>query len=390
MASANGFTSMANTGTSLAASGVTLGNALFGTGTQLVSGAAAGTLGALTWGGALGFAGLIIGIGLGIYSHNQAQDAKIEQYMIRREAATRDRNRAIRDFKRVYSATKTDFDTKYGSGLFDTLNLDFQKLIGITNDKALASVLTEMSYDNVSGKITTYLSDVITDAERDKFTSNTFNLQDFGKEYIRVLGENLRKADTEFGLQMQSLSEQEKSLIEDYQGAMAEARLQIANSFRDAFFNRQSQLISEHSTMGQASVAQATSGLRQTDSGANLTIQQEFQMDLSKVAYVSAMDYYIQQYTVSAENRTRQLMSNRYQIRNSIAQGTKAAQAAINSAIQQANENTIATMDTVKSKEGEVDVYNEAISDANDSKFFHGKDEHHDTFADNNLTGDIF
>lgn len=341
--------------------------------------------------------GALVGLGAGMFmgglQYNSDQDEKIARYKLEREANTRNRNRVIRDYKRVYSTYRSDFDTKYGNGLFDSLSMDFQKLIGITNTSALSSVIANMEYDKISGEITSKLTGdnaLISKKDRITFSENTFNLQEFGEEYLRVLGENLRKADTEFGIQMQSISEQEKGIIDDYNSAMISARTELAYSFKNAFLNRQAEQVSENASLGQASVAQATSGLRQTDSGSNLTIQQQFQMDLSNVVYLSIGEYYLQQYKMSSENRTRQMVGNMYQLRSSIAQGTKAAEAAINTAIQQANETTISAIDSAVDYENAIYQQNKDIGNTNDSKIALRKDKYvYDEFH-HELTGDIF
>ena len=143
MGTAQGWNEAASSGVSFAGTLAAIGGAVF-----------SGPIGAAV--------GAVLGLGAGMWmggaQYNSNQDAKIEQLKLNREDNTRKRNRVIRDYKRVYSSYRTDFDTKYGKGLFDTLSMDFQSLIGITNTSALSSVIANMEYDKVSGEITSKLT----------------------------------------------------------------------------------------------------------------------------------------------------------------------------------------------------------------------------------------
>lgn len=84
------------------------------------------------------------------------------------------------------------------------------------------------------------------------------------------------------------------------------------------------------------------------------------------------------------------MVGNMYQLRSSIAQGTKAAEAAINIAIQQANETTISAIDSAVDYENAIYQQNEDIGNTNDSKIALRKDKYvYDEFHQE-LTGDIF
>lgn len=345
--------------------------------------------------------GALFGLGVGMANHNTESDKIIDAAKDQRKQVTQTRNRYIRDFRRLYDQTRTDFDTTYGAGLFDTLETDFKKILNLEGSDTLANVLGSLSYDSVSGEITDRLFQTkdtngnsrFTEEDYKIFTSQSFNVKDFGQEYVRVLEERLRAADTQFGLQMQSLSQQEREAISGYESAMAEMNIAIAQNFQNAFMSRLQESQSEQLAMGDASLRQATSGIRQTDSGRNLTVAQQFQQDLSKVAYVTTLNMLYESTLLSAKDQARNMMSNIYQTRNSIAIGTVGQVNALNKTLQDWQEQQIGAADVILDAEHAVDSLNETIDDTADGKFgwWNGSDDFeraHD--AQDIATGELF
>lgn len=345
--------------------------------------------------------GLLFGIGAGIAglfgslgSHDEEQKKLIDSIKNERMTVTQKRNTAIRNIQSYYSNTRSAFDNKYGTGMFDRLDSSMNRVLGWTDSgRDMRDVFSALEFDSVSGKINTRLvgsgESQMTKEEYNDFMTSTFSLTDFNSEYLSYIEEELRRADSAFGLEMERLSMAEKSAIEGYESDINAVNLQLAQQFQSAFMSRRQEMVSEEMASGQASVAQSVSGIRQKDSGINQSIIQEYQEDLSRAAYASALNYLAVSMTTSIKQASDSLMQSVYQTRNSIAVGTKQTLNALDEDLRQ---NLQAQQDAaggIADMEEAIDTYNEAIEDANSEMFFSREEVNED--VDNMFyTGDIF
>lgn len=352
------------------------------TGWNIVGSMATGALNGALAGGVLGgFAGGVIGLITGIIGVEAREKEYVSGIRNAREAETKYRNNAIRNAKQIYSSTKTNFNTKYGTGKFEELEKSFYTVLGMKDQQSLGQILSNMAYDTSAVNVTSKLTDnsLISSDNAQEIINSSFSLSDFNDKYIEYFQEQLRAADTEFGMQMEALSREENEALKDYENTLGAYHLQNAEQFAQAFLQRKSQAISDLQTLGQASVAQSTSGFRQTGSGRNLTIEQEYRMDLADVAYASTINYYINQYKFDTQAYNRQIVNTIYQTRNSISRTTAQIMADVEMTMQESiKQQGDAYIDIRDSEEAKYEYTNQ-LDDINDVDY-----------SQDVVTGDIF
>ena len=301
-----GWQSGVNSSISLALQGATIG-------------AAFGWIGALV-GGAIG---LIGGGFLGLFDKNK----KIEEYkglrdtaIVNMSEATELRNNLITDAQRSISGFRTKFDNAYGEGMYDTYDALFKRIFNLpSGSETVSGLLESLSLDSVSGDITTIAGGKLSQAA----LTGSISASDINSAYLEYMQEMRRDSETAIGLQFRSQSYKENAIIRNYYSSMDDYNLQVAQQFSNAFLSQRSTHVGLAGALGEAEAAQASSGLRQTESSHALTSQQQFQQDLSDAAYYSTLDYMIGQYMAGTSEANTGLIDSIYQIRNENAQLTE-------------------------------------------------------------------
>lgn len=344
-----------------------------------------------------GIAGALIGFGFSANAHNEEQIKLINSIKNERMVVTQKRNTAIKNIQSYYKNTRSSFDNKYGTGMFDRLDTSMNKVLNWTDSgKNMKDIFDALEFDKVSGEISTRLvgtgDNQMTEEEYMDFMTSTFSLTDFNAEYLNYIEEELRRADSAFGLEMERLSEMERSAIEGYESDVNAINVQLAQQFQAAFMSRRQEQVSEEMSSGQVSVAQSTSGIRQKGSGINQSIIQEYQEDLSKAAYASALNYLVVGMDLSIQQASDNLMQSIYSTRNSIAIGTKQTLNALEQDLRQNLETQQQAAGSITDMEEAIDTYNETIEDINNDMFFNHREEVTEEIDSDNMfyTGDIF
>lgn len=135
----------------------------------------------------------------------------------------------------------------------------------------------------------------------------------------------MRAQDTTFGIQMQSASESERYAYNSYYQSVGQLNLQYAQQFESAFMQYRQENIEGEQAMGNASLSQATSGIRQEGSGTSLTSMQQFQNDLARVAQSSVLKMQMQMMGYDMQSATDSVIYNSYSTRQTIRQSTSTA-----------------------------------------------------------------
>ncbi len=332
----------------------------------VVSGATAGAsigggIGAVI-GGAIGFGvELIQGITVG---NKKKVNAYIDQAKGLRKDATINRNKFIVTAKDSINKTKSEFDTTYGKGMFDQYDAIFMNILGLSPSNSLNTLLSNMQMDKVSGEITSRLNGKVDS----KLLSSALSISDINSEYLEYLKEQMRAQETEFGLEMQSLANQDKYAYEQYYRDMGNLRLQYAQQFEQDFLQARTSELQTASSLGDASLEQATSGIRQTGSGTTQTMMVQFQNDLSNVARASATKFQLKMMGYEFESNTQSLMLNSYNIRNTI---NKSSLSMIGGLINKYNQQNSANKDYylgILDSELAIDELNKGIYEADNGR----------------------
>ena len=261
-------------------------------------------------GGVLG--GIIGGIA-SLFSNNSKYKSMRKDYMLQREEITKQRNQLITSAQNIISSTRTDFDTTYGEGMYDTYDALFQKVLGLpSGTKTVSDLLESLSLDNVSGVINTKVGGQLSL----EALTGSISADDINSAYLEFMQNQIRDADTLIGLQFQANTQRERSAISSYYDSLDQYNLQLAEQFSSAFLQQRETNAGFATSMGEASMAQSVSGIRQTGSGRNLTTIQKFQKDLSDVAYASTLSYMINAYGMQGSSMNQNLFDQIYSIRN--------------------------------------------------------------------------
>lgn len=283
----------------------------------MMSGAAAGAA-ALSWAGPVGsvIGGLLGGLFGGLFSmwsDNERYKSMRNDYMLQREEITQQRNTLIATAQQTIGDTRIEFDATYGEGMYDIYDELFQNILNLpSGTKTVSDLLESLSLDNVSGVINTEVGGQLSLSG----AIGSISAADVNSAYLEYMQNQIRDADTLIGLQFQANSQRERSALANYYDSLDQYNLQLAQQFSNAFLQQRQSNLSLEGAMGDASMAQATSGIRQTGSGTNLTAVQKFQRDLSDVAYSSTLSYMIRAYGMQGETMNRNLFDTIYTIRN--------------------------------------------------------------------------
>lgn len=318
-------------------------------------------------GAAFGWVGGLIGFGLGalfggLFSNNKAAVDKYqnEQRQYRKEA-TRERNQMIVASKLLISQTSSTFDSKYGKGMFDQYDDIFMNILGQPASPSLSDLFSNMNMDRVSGIINSRLAGKVSD----DLLSSSLSVTDINEAYLEYLKEQLRaQSNTAFGMSMQTETAKDKYSWSTYYDQVAQQSLQYAQQFESMFTSHRQENISGQQAMGEASLAQATSGIRQEGSGTTLTAMQQFQNDLTSVAQASTLKMQMKMVGLDLENLGDNQIYNSYYIRQGMRQSTQQQLDSLVSAYNQYHGNATQYYIGMVDREGAVDQLNANIAEA--------------------------
>ena len=300
--------------------------------TMGISGAASGAAIGATFGGAGGpigagvgaAVGIIVGGIMGAWQESENQKAQYYITLNERAAATANRNSNIRAAQALINRTRVSFDSVYGEGMYDEYDALFQAIFNLpTNSNGIGTVsdlLESLSFDSKSGEITSSVEGLSENA-----LTGAMSIQDINAEYLNYMKQQIHTADTVLGLQFEANTARENQMISAYFDSVDQYNLQLAQQFDQAFLQYRTENIQNEMAEGEAALSQATSGLRQTGTGTNLTTMQQFQTDLANVAYAAALNYQVRAYELSMNAANTDLVNEIYQIRNENAVTTQQA-----------------------------------------------------------------
>ncbi len=314
-----------------------------------------------------GWIGGLIGGGLGIifgglFSNNKSKIDKYqnEQRQYRKET-TRERNQMIIASNLLISNTRSTFDSKYGKGMFDQYDDIFMNILGQPASSSLSDLFSNMQIDKVSGVINSRLAGKVSD----DVLSSSLNVTDINETYLEYLKEQLRaQRNTAFGISMQTETMKDQYAWESYYDQVSQQSLQYAQQFESAFMSNRQENISGQQSMGEASLAQATSGIRQEGSGTTLTAMQQFQNDLSSVAQASVLKKQMQMAGLELENLQSNQIYNSYVIRQGMRQSTQQQLDSLVSAYNEYHGSATQYYIGMVDREAAVDQFNANISEA--------------------------
>lgn len=292
---------------------------------NLVSGSLSGVTMLATAGitglGLLG--GLVVGgimAGIGLWQDQVNLKNQRSQVRVQREAINEQRNQLITSAQREISSFRSSFDSTYGEGMYDTYDELFQRVFNLpAGSQTVSDLINSLSLDNVAGTITTRAEGAVSD----EALTSVLSASNVNSTYLEYMQSQIRDAETAIGLQFQSQTMRERSILNNYYDSIDQYNLAIAEQLSNAFLQQRQTNQSLASSMGKASTAQATSGIRQTGSGRNLTTIQQFQQDMSNLAYNSMLDYTIRQYQGQMETSNRGIIEQISSIRLENAQLTE-------------------------------------------------------------------
>lgn len=350
------------------------GDTLSSVATYTSAGAAIGQFGGPIGAGVGAALGAALGLGFGWFfsdKKRKEEDRAIRDSLInKRDAEQNNRNIAIKNAKDSISLTRSSIDNTYGTGTFNDFNALFSEIFNVpANSSTLMSFLSNMEYDTVGGKIATSSLDA------NVVQGGDMSLGDIKENYLNYFKQQLGASNSAFGIQMRQYDAEENNLLSTYSQNAESLQMQVAKSFSDAFLQRQQEQAQGDMAMAQASLKQATSGLRQTaGSGQNLTNLQKFQNDLADIAYASLMDYTIKSYEASAKGA---MQSMQYQMNSIRAEKNKsytnALASIINTYNSQRSESSKAKV-SIDSSEEFITETNEEIIDYSQSVGYSKKD----------------
>lgn len=278
---------------------------------------AAGVAGASLWWAApiaLGL-GFIATLGQQSQLHDQIEAAKAQ-----RESYNEQRNQLISGAQREITTFRNTFDSTYGEGMYDTYDELFSRILNLpSGTQTVSDLLSSLSIENVAGTITTKTENMLSDAA----LSGTISASDVNSTYLEYMQSQIRDAETAIGLQFQSQTIRENAILRDYYDSIDQYNLAVAEELSNAFLQQRQNNVSLASSMGEAETAQAGSGIRQIGSGTNLTGLQQFQHDMSNMAYYSMLGFTLRQYEGQMNTLNNGLVEQVSIIRNENAQMTE-------------------------------------------------------------------
>lgn len=355
--------------------------------TMGISGAASGAAIGATFGGAGGPIGMGVGAAIGIIvggimgAWQESENQKAQYYITlnNRAEATANRNRNIRAAQSLINSTRVSFDSIYGEGMYDEYDALFQAIFNLpTNSDGIGTVsdlLESLSFDSVSGKIE---SSVIDQLSENAFTG-AMSIQDINAEYLNYMKQQIHTADTVLGLQFEANTSRENQMISAYFDSVDQYNLQLAQQFDQAFLQYRTENIQNEMSEGEAALSQATSGLRQTGTGTNLTAMQQFQTDLANVAYAAALNYQVRAYELSMNAANTDLVNEIYQIRNENAVTTQQALVQSINQYLQFRDQLTEYYGAIKDDEEAIYEMNQAAKDQSDAAWGMDADEGFET-----------
>ena len=333
----------------------------------------------VTWAAALGAINPVLGvlgwIGGALFGAWSGDSAARETLRNDRNSYLEARNTAQQNIatqvtlaKSEIATTRNKIDSTYGAGTFDLYDDLFAQIFDLPeNSSTLNDIFENASVDKYYGKRTQDLSGSY-DLSQGPQVMSLSDISDGYREYLTSL---IRGGDTSIGLSFRRRNLQERNLMESYYADVDSYRLQMAESFKNAFLNRVSEQTAGEQAMGDASVAQATSGIRQqAGGGTNLTMQQQFQNDLASIAYASSLDYAVRQYESYMTNMNKSLSASVEDIRIQNSMDSKEAINAIINAYNEQNKSNWSSMVGIVDNEkiydeadAEIDSITEALGD---------------------------
>lgn len=304
--------------------------------------------------------GAIFGGLMGLFtrgSKRREYEGLMNEAITNRSEIVDSRNTLITNAQQTIDLTRSTFDEKYGTGMYDQYSELFNTIFGMNGSQTVVDLLEDLSLDTVEGKINSSVLGV-------NVTSGVLSASDINSAYLEYMMNSIKDADTQIGLQYQMASYQENSLIRDYYDSVDQYNAQIANQFASAFLQQRETNLQLESQIGEAETAQASSGIRQMGGGRNSTVIAEFQKDLSDVAYASSMQYMVNQYKTQMSTAGQNLIDQVYQSRNELASFDKQV---ISDFIGTMNEHYLNLNNTfyegIKDSEEAINEYNDLIED---------------------------
>lgn len=312
-----------------------------------------------------------IGIIVGLFTSGTDSKEELRQerddYQIAKDQSQLNRNQLISTIQGQIKQTRNDIDLTYGEGTFDLYDQLFAEIFNLPEGSStLNDIFENASLDKYYGQMSDKLSGSYDMSE----SVDYMTLSDINKGYQEYLASLVRGGDTQIGLTFKRRNMQEQMLIESYYDDIDSYRLQMAQSFKDTFLTRVEEQAQGEMALGEASVAQAVSGIRQQGSGTNLTMQQQFQNDLASIAYASSLDYAVTMYQLYMETQNKSLTASVEDIRLQNSMDVKTAISSILNSINAQNQNNynamIGVIDSEKTyteaKEG-IENITEALGD---------------------------
>lgn len=238
---------------------------------------------------------------------------KRDQLVIDRNETQYDRNKTINTIQQYINNTRSSIDSVYGEGVFDMYDDLFASVFNLDADEStLSDLLESLKLDTTTGTIAT----TVLGKGNSAFTES-LSLSDINDKYREYMGEVIRGANTAIGKQFQMRTLQEQNLHSNYMDTIAGYNLDLARQFEETFLQQRTQNIAGEMAMGEAYTAQAGSGIRAVGSGQTLTNLQQFQNDLSNIAYAAGLDYMLKDYQMTVANAgkslTQQITESRLQ-----------------------------------------------------------------------------
>lgn len=263
--------------------------------------------------------GAIIGGIVGIFTGGLFGDQKIkndlntayDEQLGYRNDAQYERAKNILSAKSEINNQRSYIDSIYGSGTYDIYDQLFADMFNLADNGTLSDIFENASVDKFYGEMESRLSgsyDISNGVQ-------ALSLSDLNDNYQSYLTSLIRGGDGAVSYQYRQRNLQERRLISSYYDDISAYNLEVAQSFEQNFLQRVSQQAEGEQAMGEASLAQATSGIRQTGSGNALTIQQQFQNDISTIAYTSALNYAVRQYELNLKSLNESIVANIEDIR---------------------------------------------------------------------------
>lgn len=248
-------------------------------------------------------------------------DAAISNAKISYEGFSRNISNYRTQAMHLVNTTRSNFDATFGANSYDMFDSLFNSAIETGSIDSLIQALQTNSDIEQAGTVNTLLEHMSAE-QREKLLTSNMSINDINDSYYNYLSEFFGQQNTQYGYQMQQMSQREAYLDEQNRAAMANVQQQYAQQISSMVEEQRQKNRSIAESMGSTSAEAGSSGIRR-NKATNAEILQKYETMLDAVAYTSALNYVLKQYENNLKTTQSGYLYQAYEIRNSMSQSTQ-------------------------------------------------------------------